>query len=463
MIVYGKIYEDRFAFWGSQPNNQILIGDNKKEITFRELVKKHIIVFMPEILIREFEKFVNEGSVKAKIHHGSLGRILGIEFETLMFRNFNALCGYAKFEDLKESFEWDTDNEAELMRHYIHFLHDKEKGIGLQNPLIAMGAKSFIAECGIYKGLSGAMFYISNNAMPKSSEERRFVFNYYKNKLMEKSGKIYGILEHKPGYYQNVLRIDLHNFYGYLQCVEKFLSNNPYQVLTGRIEAKFDYLPQSYRNKIIYNYKIANQKDIYSKGVRQFFKDMNNLTPGRSENLEIYLKRTTTKTAGFLQPQHGFEIVSKGIDYLESYTQIFKQFGAVIVARDTDSIKLTGLTEEQGRRIVNYINKKVVESLIAAGFSEDDANCGIGQFKVEGYSKEYYQFADKAYCFTTDKGIEITFAGMGKKEKEELLKTNPTFNEIVEKLKSRHTQVIMPIEVNNKWVINFTGGVNNVK
>ena len=460
MKVYNKEYEDRFAFWGSQYDNQILIGDNKKEITYRELFEKKIVVFMPESFIKYFAKAHGN---KVKLHRGGTGRILGIEYPTLLFKNFNAISGYAKFKDLKEKFNWDTDNEAELMRLYINFLHSKKEGMGLKNSEIAMGAKSYIAETAMYKGLSGELFYISNNSLPKSSDERRFVFNYYKSKLMEKSGKIYGILECNPGYYRNVLRIDLNNFYGYLQCAEKFLSNNPYQVLTGKIEPKYDFLPRSYREKIIHNFKIANKKDdkgnyIYSKGIRQFHKDMNNLTPGRSENLDIYLKRTATRTAGFLQPQHGFEIVSKGIDYLNSYTEIFKKFGAVIVGRDTDSIKLTGLTEEQGRAIVSYINKKVVESLIKAGFSEEDANCGIGQFKIEGYSEEFYQFANKAYCYTSSEGIKITFAGMTDSEKEELLKTNPTFNEVVEKLKTRKVQLTMPIEINGKLLIEFIGG-----
>lgn len=460
MKVYNKEYEDRFAFWGSQYDNQILIGDNKKEITYRELFKKKIVVFMPESFIKYFAKAHKD---KVKLHRGSAGRILGIEYPTLLFKNFNALSGYAKFKDLKEKFNWTTDNEAELMRLYINFLHNKKDGMGLQNNAIAMGSKSYIAETAMYKGLSGELFYISNNSLPKSSDERRFVFNYYKSKLMEKSGKIYGILECNPGYYTNVLRIDLNNFYGYLQCAEKFLSNNPYQVLTGRVEPKYDFLPRPYREKIIHNFKIANEKNskgnyVYSKGIRQFHKDMNNLTPGRSENLDIYLKRTATRTAGFLQPQHGFEIVSKGIDYLNSYTEVFKQFGATIVARDTDSIKLVGLSEEQGRALTDYINKKVVESLIKAGFSEEDANCGIGQFKVEGYSKEFYQFADKAYCYTTSKGIEITFSGMTEGEKEELLETNPTFSEVVGKLKIRRVQTTMPIEVNGKLLIEFIGG-----
>ena len=465
MKIYNKEYEDRFAFWGSQYDNQILIGNNKKEITYRELFKKKIVVFMPEPFIKYFAK-AHEN--KVKLHRGGTGRILGIEYPTLLFKNFNAISGYSKFKDLKEKFNWNTDNEAELMRLYINFLHSKKEGMGLKNSEIAMGGKSYIAETAMYKGLSGELFHISNNSLPKSSNERRFVFNYYKNKLMEKSGKIYGVLECKTGYYTNVLRIDLRNFYGFLQCVEKFLSNNPYWVLTGKAEPEYDFLPLPYRKKIIHNFKVANQEDsegnrIYPKGVGQFHKDMNNFTPGRSENLEIYLKRTATRTAGFLQPQHGFEIVSKGIDYLNSYTEIFKQFGAIIIARDTDSIKLTGLSEKQGQALVSYINKKVVESLINAGLSEEDANCGIGQFKIEGYSKEFYQFADKAYCYTSDKEIEITFAGMTNDEKEELLKTNPTFNEVVEKLKTRKTKLTMPIEINGELLIEFNGGKQNVK
>lgn len=463
MKLFGKEYEDRFGFMGSQYDDQILLERRASEISLSDLAKKkqNFIIFTTDPLIRELEKMFGD---KVKAYRGGNGRILGLEFKTLLFKNFNAICGYSSFEDLREKFEWDTDNEAELMRLYINFLHSKKGGMGLKRTTIAMAGRSYIAEAALYKGLSGEIFYISNNALPKTEKERRAVFNYYKNKLMEKSGKIYGILECEPGGYENVLRIDLGNFYGYLQCVQKFLSNNPYQVLTGKAAPIYDYLPIAYREKIIHNYSVANMKDengkyIYPKGVRQFHKDMNNLTPGRSENLDIYLKRTRTRTAGFLQPQHGFEIVSAGIDYLEAYTDIFRQCGAKIICRDTDSIKLTGLTREQGQRVVDLINEGVVQSLINAGFTEEQANCGIGQFKVEGYSKRYHQFADKAYCFTNDKDeIEITFAGMGKKEKQKLLSTNPSFDDVVKQLEKRQTQILMPIEVNGKYDIIFNGG-----
>lgn len=466
MELYGTEYEDRFAYMGSQRDNQILLGDNKKEITFDRLASMKIITFTTESMISElglaFKKEIKEGKI-IKFNNGN-GRILGLQFPTVLFKNFNAISGYSSFEAMRQRFEWDTDDEAELMRKYVKFLCSKKEGMGLLKKQVAMAAKSFIAECAMYKGLNGELFHIHNNALPKTEEERRYVFSYYKNKLKEKSGKIYGILECIPGDYENVLRIDLGNFYGYLQCVQKFLKNNPYQVLTGRVAPIYDYLPKPYRDKIIHNYQVANKKDdkgtyLYSKGIRQFHKDMNNLTPGRSENLDIYLKRTRRKTAGFLQPQHGFEIVSAGIDYLEAYSEIFRQFGATIICRDTDSIKLIGLTREQGQKIVDMINEGVIQSLIEAGFTEEQARCGIGQFKVEGYSSRYHQFGDKAYCFINEKNeIEITFAGMTDREKKVLMSTNPTFDEVVEALNNRETKMAVPIVINDNIEVNFTGG-----
>ena len=47
---------------------------------------------------------------------------------------------------------------------------------------------------------------------------------------------------------------------------------------------------------------------------------------------------------------------------------------------------------------------------------------------------------------------------MGKKEKQKLLSTNPSFDDVVKQLEKRQTQILMPIEVNGKYDIIFNGG-----
>lgn len=105
--------------------------------------------------------------------------------------------------------------------------------------------------------------------------------------------------------------------------------------------------------------------------------------------------------------------------------------------KDTDGAGIIGFTKEQARDILDVINQQVVQSLLNAGFSEADANCGIGQWKLEHYCDEYYQFGDKGYCFREGDKITITYAGITKKEKEEILRTSNSFMDVVEKLKAK--------------------------
>lgn len=116
--------------------------------------------------------------------------------------------------------------------------------------------------------------------------------------------------------------------------------------------------------------------------------------------------------------------------------ELFKQYGGTIIKADTDGLAITGFSEDEGKRMVEAFNKVIVNRLRAAGLSEEDAQCGIGQFKIEGYSEKYYQFGDKAYCFSTENGYEIKFSGMSDNRKQEILESSNNFEEIVEKLKN---------------------------
>lgn len=455
MEIFGRIYENRFGFI-STDLNEILLEENVRPVSLKNLLKKNVIIFATEETMRmmkeEFEKEIAQG--KVEVYHGADNRIMQITFPTIMFKNFNYLCGYNSLEQLKKDFEWETNSEAEIMKLYIEFLR---KEIGLRRNFITLGATSFIAEQTLYKGLGNLLFYINNNCLPKTEKERKAVYRYYKNELLEKSGKIYGILDCEPGYYENVMQLDLNNFYGFILCAEKFLSINPYQALTGTKEPQYDYLNINFRRNIISNYRKSKDKT-KSRGIRQFYKKANNLPPGRSGNLEIYLARTRKQTKSYLGPQHYYPMISLGIDYLNEYSEVFKHFGAKIICRDTDSIKLVGLTKEQGEMIKDVIGNHVVQTLLEAGLSEEEASCGIGQFKIEDYSSKYYQFADKAYCFVNESGhIVIKFAGMTDKEKEEVISSSNSFEEVVEKLKNRQVKRNKPIEVNQKYDIALGG------
>lgn len=444
------IKENRFAFIGEKDPEDILLETRVKRIKMEELVKMNIMIFITEKTIRQVVKKLKIEDKDCFRNGGK--RIILCRYKNLFFKNFNALSGYASLEKLKKDFNFKSETEAGIMKEYVLFLLK----VKLPHNEIAMSTKSRIAELTTYSK-TGDMFSISNNNLPKTDKERRAVFNFFKEKLIKKNGSVYGVLDHKKGYYENVLMIDLNNFYGYQLVSKKFLKNNPYQVIYGNVEPIYDYLPDNFRFAIIHNYRTAKKENedtkeyVYPKGIRDFFKGGNNLSIGRSENLEIYLKRSRKTKRNFLGPQHGFETISKGIDDLNQYTTVFESLGATHIKRDTDGIALIGVDKEKGQKIVDFINKQVVAQLLAAGLSEEDANCGIGQFKIEGYAEKYYQFGDKAYCYQVNGKIEITFAGMSDEEKEEVLMTSKNFEEVVEKLKNRQIQLAKPIEINKKY------------
>ena len=77
-----------------------------------------------------------------------------------------------------------------------------------------------------------------------------------------------------------------------------------------------------------------------------------------------------------------------------------------------------------------------IEILKESGFSEEDANCGIGQFKNEGFCQDFYQIADKQYCWRDSNGeFGITCAGLSEERKEELIKNAKDFDSFVSSLK----------------------------
>lgn len=426
---FEKEFENRFAFFSSQNPNKIFVEERQSPLDLIEALQKQFIIFTTEKIVNELLKIFE--IPKENINENKNGRIIGIFIGNSYFKNFNEISNYSDLNSLKEDFNFPSSSEISIMKNYIDFLRKNK----LRCNEIAYSTSSTICELVFYKK-TGALFYIHNNNLPKTPKERKRVFKYFKNELIKENGKVYGVLFHKKGYYENVLRVDLNNFYGYQLLVKKFLNGNPHQVLNGKKEATYSYMPDGIRNAVLHNYKVSKEKG-QPKGIRKFFKGCNNMTIGRSENLGIYLRRTRQSKRNFLQPQHGFSVILGGIKDLNSYIKVFQDYGGEIIKADTDGLAIVGLSNEVGEKLVKAINSIVVKKLLAAGLSEEDANCGIGQFKIEGYSKQYYQFGDKAYCFTTEKEKwEIVFSGMGKERKKEILKKSSNFEELIENLKN---------------------------
>lgn len=429
--------EKVFGFIGDDGSTAI---ENKQNITIEELFLKNMVIFTTQKCIVAFSKESED------IFKNKDDRILTVSTEAIMFKNFNEMCGYASLEELKELFNFKGITQADIMKEYIGFL----RGLGIRRNQIALSSESRLAETVLYHGINRELFNgnKSNNNLPKTKKERRKVFNYYKEKLKEKNnGLVYGVLDCQKGEFKDVFMVDLNNFYGYQVVSKKFLSNNPHQVLFEGKEPQYSYVPNILRQRFINNYK-DSKNDNNPKGIQKFFKKCNNLTIGRNENLNTYLERSRETPRNFLGPQYGFEIISKGIDDMNEYTEIFKKFGANIIKRDTDGIAMTGINRELGEQIVNLINEEIVKRLKMAGLSEEDANCGIGQFKIEGYANKYYQFGNKCYCYQIDGENFIKFSGLPRKERKILISL--PFEELVGELKKRPTEMQKTIKIENR-------------
>lgn len=439
MKVFGREFENRFGFF----YNDAAALEKRKKISVEELLgKKNLIVFTDDFTIRAIEKAENSWTDKIKIED----RTVVLFTRTITLKSFSYISGYSNFSDLKEDFGFKGETPVELMGEYVGFLEN----IGIRRNDIAMYGQSGIAEAFTYKGISQELFKFSNNNLPKTEKERKVVFRHYKEKLIGENGKVYGVLDCVPGWHKNVFKVDLNNYYGYLLCSQKYLTGNPYQVLEGKKEAEYEFLPYALRQKILQNYRLANRPGI-PKGEKRFFKGANNLTLGRSENLNIYQRRTRTSSKGFLQPQHGFETIRRGAEILETYSEIFRQAGGTIVGRDTDAIWVE-IDKEIGLKIIDFLNKQAIQTLKAAGLSEEEANCGIGQFKFEGYYQNFYQFADKAYCYQDFEGkIGITFAGLNRAEKKKIIEQAKSLEDVVKILKTKEIMKKKPLIINDKF------------
>lgn len=445
MKILEKEYEDNFIFIDDQGN--ILMENRKKPMDMNELMetKKNYVVFVSDSNINSIYLEFKESNIEIEEFRSDIdNRLLRLTVNNFRFKNFDALVGpsFSNPAKFKEDFGFESDTVAGLMKEYVKFL----ESAGLYRRHIALYNASGIAERVFYHKC-GKMFFIGNNDLPKMKMEREAIFEHFKNALIEKNDKIYGKLECAPGYYENVLMIDLNNFYGYQLITKKFLVGHPYQVLTGRREAEWDYLPEKFRNTVIDNYRVAHKPGT-PRGIRRFWKGINNLTLGRSESKQIYCNRKKTDVGSFLQPQHGFQVILYGIDDMETYMDLFNQLGGTIIKVDTDGLAIVGLDREE--EIIEKFNEVIVDRLRAAGLSEEDAQCGIGQFKIEGIADRYYQFADKAYCYQIGDEIEITYAGLPDSEKQEILeKAGNDFEKVVELLKGRKVKRFTPISFEN--------------
>lgn len=447
-----EFIENRFGFLG---NDGSCCLEGKKLIESEELQKMNIVIFVSSKFLEVvYNKMVELGETNFKPFYcnGKINGIYALGSKTL-YRNFDNICSEGtNLESIKEDFELDGNN-AEVMCGYVEQIL---KTFHIQRRQVAAFNISGILECVTYRGLSNKVFKISNNELPKLDTEREIVFDYFKKSFLKEHNKkeVYGVLDCKIGHFENVLMIDLGNYYGFLLCTQKYLKGNPYQILSGRKEPEYDLIPMELRKVIISNYMNGNKKENgkykLSKGLRRMYKGATNMTIGRSENKEIYMNRNKSSVKSYLQPQHGFATISHGIKIMELYTNYFKEQGNEIICRDTDSIKMVVKDKDKAIELVNEINQNVVRILLNCGFTEEEANCGIGQFKIEGLADEYYQFGDKQYCYRIGNEFGITCSGLERKVQKEIIKRSDCFETLVESIKMNKKDCIFNLNLGGK-------------
>lgn len=82
-------------------------------------------------------------------------------------------------------------------------------------------------------------------------------------------------------------------------------------------------------------------------------------------------------------------------------TKKLRDIGAIILERDTDSVKFQG-NKEKVLELLEKENKEIIRRLVNSGLSFKEATCGIGQWKFEYEAEKFIQTAPKHYSYCVD-------------------------------------------------------------
>lgn len=312
-----------------------------------------------------------------------------IESKDFRFINFNQVANVSKVKQIKDKYKISGEGDLELMENFIKFL---EK-LGASKRVLSTKWLTGIQREIFYKDLTEEDLNFKNNIynLMRSSdkEKRKFVYEYLKQSCNSS-----GILDTTVGEFENVMSIDVSSLYPYIMIAFPFMVEDPYPWFYKNLPygGKWDYLPIKFRRHIVEFYR---KKEEGNTG--KFYKLCLNSLNGKSIS-DYEIEKTNKSKVNFLAPQHGFQVIEIGRRILEDMTKKLRDMGAIILERDTDSVKFQG-NKEKVLELLEKENKEIIRRLVNSGLSFKEATCGIGQWKFEYDAEKFIQTAPKHYSY----------------------------------------------------------------
>ena len=315
-----------------------------------------------------------------------------IESKDFRFINFNQVANVSKVKQVKDKYKISGEEDLELMENFIKFL---EK-LGASKRVLSTKWLTGIQREIFYKDLTEEDLNFKNNIynLMRSSDKgkRKFVYEYLKQSCSNS-----GILDTTVGEFENVMSIDVSSLYPYIMIAFPFMVEDPYPWFYKNLPygGKWDYLPIKFRRHIVEFYR---KKEEGNTG--KFYKLCLNSLNGKSIS-DYETEKTNKSKVNFLGPQHGFQVIEIGRRILEDITKKLRDMGAIILERDTDSVKFQG-NKEKVLELLEKENKEIIRRLVNSGLSFKEATCGIGQWKFEYEAEKFIQTAPKHYSYCVD-------------------------------------------------------------
>lgn len=175
---------------------------------------------------------------------------------------------------------------------------------------------------------------------------------------------------------------------------------------------KTGYLPQCFREKVMYLYNIKNAFPDKNSPKRFMIKTQLDMLYGKGlQKFEFYtddqlFKKYCCRGENFLLPQMSMHVVAA---MRHELLVIMSKFQHDCIAFDTDGTKLNldAIGTQKAIEFFDAVNDYITQKNINAGFYSN-----IGTWDFEYIAKEFIQFAPKVYAYSDSSGLHCKFAGV---------------------------------------------------
>lgn len=188
---------------------------------------------------------------------------------------------------------------------------------------------------------------------------------------------------------------------------------------------KTGYMPQCFREKIVYLYNIKNAIKDKNAAQRYLIKTQIDMIFGKGLQKYDFLtdadvfRKFVCRGDNFLLPQMSMHVVSAMRHELLTAAA---HFSGSVTAFDTDGIKIDFAKMDKNAAIEYFekMNEYIMEKNRAAGFY-----CNIGTWDFEYTAENFIQFAPKVYAYKDETGLKCKFAGVPERFLKKAIKNVP--------------------------------------